>query len=523
MPTADKLIVTNLTALRAKYEGAAVTAIRSAVKALVESDRRRGLVTRLLDLGSRPEMQALGGRHVTEASDERSNKEAIDAAYRALTPDYLMILGAIDVVPHQGLTNPLYRPNREYDDDRWAWGDLPYACDAPYGRRIEDFRGPTRVVGRLPDLTGASEPSLILRLLRIAAGYRTRAPEAYHPYFGLSAKIWRWSSDLTLRELTGSADALHLSPPADEKWSHAELAPLLHFINCHGEAGKPEFSGQATSKSDTVLAKTSRRLDGRVSEGTVVAAECCFGAQLYDPDEHHLTRGICYTYLAGGAYGYLGSSTISYGPSRGNARADLICKYFLAAVLAGCSLGRAALEARQKFVLDTPMLYPSELKTLAQFNLLGDPSIHPVAHVQQGLERSLLFKRAVGAAGPLPPGRKARRDRLMRTGALLVDTVGAVRRATGLRPSARVKQVLTSAARESGLPVDRTDFRSFSVHDPAGRRLDRQARTRRMRPSAVHTLMGSRPRRGDAEKQIVLISATVENGKIVMLRRLHSR
>jgi hypothetical protein len=64
---------------------------------------------------------------------------------------------------------------------------------------------------------------------------------------------------------------------------------------------------------------------------------------------------------------------------------------------------------------------------------------------------------------------------------------------------------------------------SFAIHDPAGRRLDRQMRTQRARPSAVYSVMGARPRREGDPRQIVLISATVVNGKVVMLRRLHSR
>src|SRR5262249_34556936 len=157
--------------------------------------------------------------------------------------------------------------------------------------------------------------------------------------------------------------------------------PRLHFINCHGATADPRFFGQRNSQSENYpVAHTARHLDGLVSKGTVVAAECCFGAELYDPSRfHHQTPGICYAYLVGGAYGFLGSSTISYGPSRGNARADLICRYFFEQLLLGASLGRALLEARQQFVLDTPLLHPSDLKTLAQFSLLGDPSIHPVA------------------------------------------------------------------------------------------------------------------------------------------------
>ena len=47
-------------------------------------------------------------------------------------------------------------------------------------------------------------------------------------------------------------------------------------------------------------------------------------------------------------------------------------------MLDGASLGRAALVARQRFVQQTAELDPVDLKTLGQFNLLGDPSIHPV-------------------------------------------------------------------------------------------------------------------------------------------------
>ena len=40
---------------------------------------------------------------------------------------------------------------------------------APYSRDIATFRGPTRVVGRLPDLAGANEPDYLIALLRWAS------------------------------------------------------------------------------------------------------------------------------------------------------------------------------------------------------------------------------------------------------------------------------------------------------------------------------------------------------------------
>ena len=52
---------------------------------------------------------------------------------------YLMLLGSIDVIPHQDLRNPVYADDKE--DDPRAWGDLPYACEAPYSKDVADFVG----------------------------------------------------------------------------------------------------------------------------------------------------------------------------------------------------------------------------------------------------------------------------------------------------------------------------------------------------------------------------------------------
>jgi len=53
-------------------------------------------------------------------------------------------------------------------------GELPYACVAPYSSDPSVFLGPTRVVGRLPDLVGSGNPAYLVGLLGTAARYRTR-------------------------------------------------------------------------------------------------------------------------------------------------------------------------------------------------------------------------------------------------------------------------------------------------------------------------------------------------------------
>ena len=112
---------------------------------MIAADAKRGIKSRFVYLDEAAAMKSFRGRAVTQPTDPRQNKEAIDAIFRAANPEYLMILGAPDVVPHQDMTNPVFDPSD--DPDEYAWGDLPYACDAPYSRDIATFKGPTRVVG----------------------------------------------------------------------------------------------------------------------------------------------------------------------------------------------------------------------------------------------------------------------------------------------------------------------------------------------------------------------------------------
>jgi hypothetical protein len=119
----------------------------------------------------------------------------------------------------------------------------------------------------------------------------------------------------------------------------------------------------------------------RVVEGTIMAAECCYGAELYDPSLPTALGqiGLCNTYLNAKAYGYFGSTNTAYGPTAANDQADLLCRYFFEELLSGSSLGRACLQARLRYATAKGgVLTPVDLKTLAQFTLMADPSLTPV-------------------------------------------------------------------------------------------------------------------------------------------------
>lgn len=456
----DKIIVTNGAALRAKYGSDGLANLGKAIDALIKADGKRGIKSRLVYLDRPASMNSFNGSAVTDASDPEQNKKAIDAIFRKADPEYLMILGAIDVVPHQDIRNPAFDPPD--DPDQNADGDLPYACDTPYSRDIATFKGPTRVVGRLPDLRGAKgNPAYLLRLLATATNHRSRKATDYGAYFGLSTHSWRKSTEESLFNVFGGNDALNLAPPRGPTFSAKALAPLAHFINCHGGQADPEFFGEKGNSQPVSLTSTS--IAQKIKPGTVAAVECCYGAELYDSVTLSIPMPICQRYLNRGAYGYFGSSTIAYGPATGNGAADLITQYFLLAVLDGASLGRAALTARQKFVEQVGELDPMDLKTLGQFNLLGDPSIHPVETASPtGVPKGVDVEKSKRQE------RQQRRSKLRAMGELLQKTKPtASQKARKVRKSPAVRKALANIAREAGIGRKK-EFKAYKVKMPKG-------------------------------------------------------
>jgi hypothetical protein len=516
VPKSMKVIVTNAGALEKKY-GRQVGEIRDAIDRLIQSDEKKGLTTELIELDNRKQMKKLKAPRVVDPLSCRENKEAIDGVYRALLPDYTMILGSRDVVPHHDPKNPMYGP---HDPDRYAYGDLAYASDAPYSQNVEGFIGPTRVVGRLPDIPNAEDPSYLIGLLRNASRWTAGKVDEYLTYFGVSAHVWRQSTDLSLKRIFGSSDAMKTSPPDGYKWKPSALSALSHFINCHGAPADCRYYGE--KGKDYPVAHDSAYIAGRIRQGTVVAAECCYGAELYDPRISDGQPGIPFIYLASKAYGFLGSSTIAYGPAEGNGSADLICRFFMSRILEGASLGRAALLARQDFVDATPTMDPVDLKTLAQFVLLGDPSIHPVMPAVSDVgvmpEGKGLSRRTVDMIAD----RASRRRHLARRGLMIGQSTRYARRATRVRPSPSLKKRLDDLARRAKIaePVVTT----YRVGGAALPKDIRAAFAAAKPPAEVfHVVAGRTERKPALIPDVVALVARVEGGDLKSYRIVYSR
>jgi hypothetical protein len=289
----DKVIVTNVSALRTKY-GNDYPRVKAAIKTLIQADLARDLRTVIVAIDSATDMKRVKGHPVSGPSDQRGAKAGVDAIYGHYHPDYLLLLGAPDVVPHIHLANPM--KGRDGDDDPDVPSDVPYACDTPFSRRPQDFVGPTRVVGRLPDLMGTPDAAYLVRLLTRAARYSPRKRSDYPGHFAITAKVWVRSTTESVENLFGHGAVVLTSPSSGPKWTKHQLTPRLHFINCHGDTLSPKFFGEFP-KGHFSDAHDAAHLASRVTNGSVIAAECCYGAELYDPSKAEGQAGICSMYL----------------------------------------------------------------------------------------------------------------------------------------------------------------------------------------------------------------------------------
>ena len=482
MPT--KIIVTHQARMKKKY-GSGWTKIRAVIGRLIKADKARGVTTLFVALDD-PDF---GDQQAKKT--QASFKAAVDHAYHLhKKPDYITVLGGPDIVPHQDLVNPLTGTDDE-DDDKEVPSDLPYACDAPGSKQPEDFIGPTRVVGRIPDLPKIKNASGLVALIDRAAKWKPKAKSPGKAFFGLSTDAWKGSTRRSVRALFGKKADPFLSPEEGPIWSLSELGPVWHFINCHGAPSDPQFYGEKKNKEPLPVAHRSNLIGKRVSKGTVVAAECCYGAEMYDPSDAEAPP-LSVTYLAEGAIGFLGSTTIAYGPENTNSSADLICRFFLESVRKGATLGRAALEARQRFVKSASPLDPVDLKTLAQFLLLGDPALRAVAVKGVPLNAK--------AAPKLMAAHVARRGQLEAEGATLTRGASAVESGNPKPIASSMKQRLEREITKAGY-VPSKKAKTYDVKaapDTAARALV-SAKTAAAPTTRFHVVSASRVARPPAK------------------------
>jgi hypothetical protein len=257
------------------------------VTKLIKADAARGIGSKLVDLSDAATMAKYSIKPLLakDATNDKRNKQAIDAIYKhgEIRPAYLMLLGSKDVIPYVSLANPAAG-----DGDADLPSDLPYASDKPYSQDVQDFIAPTRVVGRLPNVTNDTNPAYLIGLLQTATTYKAQPVQDYLPYLGISAEVWTKSTELSLDAIFGSHTKMKISPPDGPKWTAAEAKPLAHFINCHGAAGDPNYYGQKGASYP--VAHEASWMASKVVPGTVLAAEMLLRCRALRSGRSHRRR-----------------------------------------------------------------------------------------------------------------------------------------------------------------------------------------------------------------------------------------
>jgi Peptidase family C25 len=391
-PQSIKLSVTVKKRLEDKYKENpdALEQIEVEIKKWIKADGDRGIQTVHVHVDDSTEMGKQGVQAVVGEATPEKIKQAIDDLWEKLTPDYLVLFGGHDIVPMFKVTNPTYLWEDE-DNDKTVLTDNPYASSAFSPADQNSYLVPDRVIGRIPDMVSDPDPSWFVEYLQIATNWEPKCDDFYKDQYvictdeakdaGLNCAKKAFPTP-TLPLLICPPDS-DVSPPP----SNRLLSPL-HMIKCHGNKKDAAFWGLHEFERTWSPAITSAILKElpRLAPSTLVGAMCCYGAQIFSPSDRKVKPPgawpMASTYLRKGALGFVGPTMKAWVGRDKMSGADIIVTYWLKSILEGESIGLALLKSKQDYhthdgtrgqVVDV-----EGEKTLIEYVLLGDPSIHPV-------------------------------------------------------------------------------------------------------------------------------------------------
>lgn len=171
-------------------------------------------------------------------------KSAIDALSERLTPDYLVLFGGDEIVPHFVVTNPSYDGS---DDDNEVPTDNPYASSRRWSAsKRSSYLIPDRVVGRIPDMIEDGDPSWLVDYLATAAHWTPETPSTFDKTYTICVSPWKAAGVACVEYLGKEASTLLVSPSEEDKSlaPRRRFAPRLHMIKCHGSPLDSHFYGQ---------------------------------------------------------------------------------------------------------------------------------------------------------------------------------------------------------------------------------------------------------------------------------------
>lgn len=366
---ASKIIVTNKMALEAKYGKTGSDSVLLTLNTMVAMDRQiRNISSFVLLLDDKNQMSLYGAKNVTDPQDEKQVKEAIDKICKNIKPDYILLLGGRDIIPHQHLVHP-------GDPRKQVESDLPYACSTAYHTSVDAYLQPERMVSRLPDTTknteGADETKFV-KVILDACRQNTRAQKDYEKCFAVSAADFKSFGQKNIKEWFGDSQEMECCPPHNHVWSREQYDCLIHYFALYGFSGQFQwFEDKEGKKAAFDCGNENMHLEN----GTVVISQCSYGAQLF---EFVRKQPICNVYMENKACAFLGC-TGECSPGREGNKEDGLIAEFLTQIKNGKSIGEAFLNARKGLITDPQHASPEEKLVLAQWVLYGDACIKPMS------------------------------------------------------------------------------------------------------------------------------------------------
>lgn len=282
----------------------------------------------------------------------------------SITFKYVFILGneeVLDVVRWE---------NGAGDVDKFVEGDFAYTTltiDSPWSDCNYDLSN-TVGVGRLPTYEGESFRSFASYFENAIknVGAMTRII----PY-GLSALVWEEESNYAFRPTSTRAVAVSPNVTTDRVKSYLGLESNLLYFNLHGSDQTRFWYGQNDNSYPEAFEPSVLQ---DLNRAYAIGVEACYGARYLGglkPQD-----SILLTALENRCISFLGSSRIAYGTSQPTGScADLVVGAYIHGLAQGHSAGDAYLNGICALV-GSGDLDDTAAKTLAEFSLYGDPSVH---------------------------------------------------------------------------------------------------------------------------------------------------
>ncbi len=348
------VILTNLNKLASQL-GTTQDSINNLLSEYIDFCKQRGISYSLLNLDNQ---NSITVDKVISTLKARSLSEKIK---------YVFILGNEEIIP------VIEYHNESGDQDEKVPSDLPYSIlenTSPWNGINYSFDKMLRT-GRLVSYSGESFEKFSAYFKKVMH-YQNSFP-GIKPY-SLSAKVWKNETDFEYKKIKESYLKDCDSSPEITVSTVENFIPndtnLLMF-NLHGSNQTKFWYGQDGQEFPEAF---SPQNINALTGPFVIGVEACYGANYsggFTEDNSILVKA-----MQSGCISLLGSSRIAYGSSEpeGN-NADFMIGEYLKQIKNGVSAGDAHIAGIQRVVCDSKNFSDVEIKTIAEFNLFGDPSI----------------------------------------------------------------------------------------------------------------------------------------------------